>query len=374
MSTAQGFLRVAVIMAGGSGERFWPLSRRNHPKQLLRLTSPTQSMLAEAVARIAPQIPPERIYIATGEHLVEAVRQASIGVPDDNVIAEPCMRNTAGCLAYAAAHILAHHGVDPAALSMAVVTADHLIGDSERFRQTLEVALDTAETRDVLATHGVVPTRPETGYGYIQAKDIEHPIREAAGIPVYEVAAFHEKPSHEKAEDFIATGSYFWNSGMFFWRVDTFLRELEQARPEMAQAIRDMTEAIRANDKGTVTTIFEGLENISIDYALMEHAKHVVVVRADYQWDDAGAWTSLDRTRGHDANGNVAQGGPVLVDTHNSIVYNDAGPDEMAVSVVGMDAVVVVVSKDGVLVIPKDRSQDVRHAVNELKARGAKQV
>ena len=380
MSTSDAFVRVAIIMAGGSGERFWPVSRRNHPKQLLRLTSPTDTMLGEAVSRISPLIPPERIYVVTGEHLVEVIREAGVGVPSDNVIAEPCKRNTGGCLAFATAHVLAHHGGDAAAISMAVITADHLIGDSERFRRTVDVALEMAERKGVLATHGIVPTRPETGYGYIQAKDIDDPVLDARsrsesdGISVFPVAAFHEKPNHDQADDFIATGSYFWNSGMFFWRIDTFLEELDAARPDMAEAVRGMHEAIKANDKATVRSIFEALESISIDYALMEHAKQVVVVRADYPWDDVGAWTSLDRTREHDEHGNVARGGPVLIDTHNSIVYNDAGAEEMAVSVVGMDSVIVVVSKDGILVIPKDRAQDVRHAVAELKARGAKQV
>ncbi len=374
MQSSESIVRVGIIMAGGSGERFWPVSRRHHPKQLLRLTSPNETMLGEAVSRIAPLIPPERVYVVTAEHLVQAIQDADVGVPSDNVIAEPCKRNTGGCLAFAAAHVLAHHGGDPARISMAVITADHLIGDTDRFRRTVDVALEIAEKNGVLATHGIIPTRPETGYGYIQAEDMDNPVWDSGDILAYPVAAFHEKPNHDKAQDFIATGSYFWNSGMFFWRIDTFLEELEAARPDMAEAVRKMHEAMNMNDKGSVRAIFEGLDDISIDYALMEHAKQVVVVGADYPWDDVGAWTSLDRTREHDEQGNVARGGPVLIDTHNSIVYNDVGAEDMAVSVVGMDNVVVVVSKDGVLVVPKDRAQDVRHAVAELKARGAKQI
>lgn len=331
-------------------------------------------MLGEAVDRIAPLIPPERIYVVTGEHLMQAIRDAQIGIPDDNVIAEPCKRNTAGCLAYATAHVLAQIGGDGSKISMAVVTADHVIGDAERFRKTVAVALESAEQNKVLVTHGIVPVRPETEYGYIQASDMDEAIGESDGIPVYPVAAFHEKPNHEKAEDFISTGSYFWNSGMFFWRLDTFLKELRSVRPDFAEATYKMRVAIEAGDRATVTSIFEKLEDISIDYALMEHAGKVVVVRADYPWDDVGAWPSLDRTRAHDEHGNVVQGDPVLIDTSNSIVYNDVGAEDMAVSVVGMENVVVVVSKDGVLVIPKDRAQDVRHAVSELKARGAEQI
>jgi mannose-1-phosphate guanylyltransferase len=188
------------------------------------------------------------------------------------------------------------------------------------------------------------------------------------------VAAFHEKPNQEKAEEFIATGSYYWNSGMFFWRLDSFLKELDSANPELANATREMATAMHANDKGTVRNIFEKLDNISIDYALMEHAKHVMVTRADYPWDDVGAWTSLERSRRPDDHGNVVEGEPILVDCKDCIVYNDAGADQMSVGVVGVDDLIVVVSKDGVLVIPKDRAQDVRHAVTELKARGSRHI
>lgn len=374
MSSADGFTRLGVIMAGGSGERFWPLSRQDHPKQLLRLASEDKTMLAEAVERLLPLIPAERIFVATGEHLVDTIRAGGVGVPEENIIAEPFRRDTAGCLAYATAHALALYGGDGSNLSMAVVTADHLIGDHRRFQDAVRASLDIAESQGVLATHGIVPSRPETGFGYIQADEDAAPLSESGGIRIYPVAAFHEKPNREKAEDFIAMGHYYWNSGMFFWRVDRFLEELGRVRPEMAQATKDMAAAIQANDKGTVRRIFEGLESISIDYALMEHAQKVAVARADYGWDDLGTWSTLDRTREHDGEGNVTRGDPVLIDCTDCIVYNDVGAADMAVSVVGAHDLVVVVSKDGVLVVPKDRAQDVRHAVRELKARGARQV
>jgi mannose-1-phosphate guanylyltransferase len=357
-----------------SGERFWPLSRKARPKQLLCLSSETQTMLGEAVERLELLIPAERVYVVTGEHLVEPIRAAQTGVPDENVIAEPCKRNTAGCLLYATAHLLASLDIDGDNLSVAVVTADHIIGDADRFRQTVSTCLETVEQESVLATQGIVPTRPETGYGYIQAAIDPAESTPADAIPVYSVVAFHEKPNRDKAEDFLASGDYFWNSGMFFWRVSVFLDALGQARPEMRNAASDMTKAMRANDKGTVTEIFESLDNISIDYALMEHAKNTVVVRADFDWDDVGSWTSLDRTRQHDEAGNVVHGDAVLVDSHDCIVYNDADADAMAVSVVGARDLVVVVSKDGVLVTPKEHAQEVRHAVSELRARGSNQV
>ena len=365
--------RAAVIMAGGSGERFWPLSRRERPKQLLNLTSRDRSMLDEAIARIAPLVPIEHVYVITGEHLVDPIRKAGIAVPEANILAEPAKRNTSGALAYAAAALLARYGGDGSNVSMAVTTADHDIGEPETFRKTVNAAMTAAERDAVLVTLGVVPTRPETGYGYIQVE------REATGKLVHQVMisavrAFHEKPNKERAEDFIEEGNYYWNSGMFFWRISTFLSELDAARPPLAKSVRDMADAMRANDDDAVRAIFGSLEDISIDYALMEHAKRVAMARAEFPWDDVGAWTALDRSYAKDERGNVTHGGPVVVESENCIVYNDAGPDQMAVSVVGAQDLIVVVTNDAVLVIPKDRAQDVRHAVLELKKRGAKQL
>jgi len=365
--------RIAVIMAGGSGERFWPLSRHNRPKQLLNLTQPNQTMLGEAIHRLQPLIPPENIYVITGNHLLQPIRDAGVGLPPENILAEPCKRNTSGCLAYAAAHLIATRGA-PETLSVAVVTADHLIRDEALFRDTVATALDTVEHEPVLATHGIVPTRPETGYGYIEMKNPTTPTQPDRPIPVYDVAAFHEKPDRETAQKFLDSGKYLWNSGMFFWRLDTFLTELDHAQPTLAQATRHMARSLAEHDTHATKKTFETIENLSIDYALMERAKRVVVVQARYPWDDVGALTSLERTRQPDPNGNIAEGDPVLIDTHNSIVVNEAGPENIAVSVVGMHNVAVIVTRDGVLVIPKDRAQDVRHAVAELKKRGADQV
>lgn len=373
MPQTQSIQRVAVIMAGGSGERFWPVSRRLRPKQLLNLTRHDRTMLAEAVERISPLIPREHVYIVTGEHLIAPIREAGIGVPDANIVAEPDKRNTAGALAFAAAHLVAKYGGDGSALSMAILTADHIIEDEDLFRRTVERAMGTAEAHDCLATLGVTPTRPETGYGYIQIR--EEPIEAAKeGLAVHAVSAFHEKPSFERAEDFIEEGNYFWNSGMFFWKADVFVRELEAVRPKMAEGVEKMAHAMREDDDLTVRAVFESLESISIDYALMEHAKHVLLVPATFPWDDVGAWTSLDRTLEHDEDNNIAVGDPVLLESNDCIVYNDAGGEKMAVAVIGAEHLAVIVTDDAVLVVRKDRAQDVRHAVDRLKARNAKQV
>lgn len=364
--------RVGIILAGGSGQRFWPLSRKDRPKQLLRLTHPSQTMLHEAVSRVAPIVSPSDCYVVTGEHLVGPIRQAGIGIPEQNVIAEPCKRNTSGALAYAAAFLLARYDDD---VTMAVVTADHLIGDVHRFQATVEAALEAAENHGALATMGVVPSRPETGYGYIQVPEDMEPLEKLTGeVPVYRVSAFHEKPNRERAEDFMNSGRYFWNSGMFFWKVSSFLRELDDERSELAQAVRDMADAFKEKDEKRVRAIFQELEDISIDYALMEHAHNVVVARADFPWDDVGAWPALDRTYRRDSDGNVIEGGAVVIDSHDCIIYNEAASGTMAVSVIGAEDLVVVVTRDAVLVVPKDRAQDVRYAVEELKKRDAPQI
>ena len=367
--------RVAVIMAGGSGERFWPLSRRNRPKQLLNLTQPDKSLLQEAVERVTPVVGRENVYIATGRHLVEAITQAGLDIPEENVLAEPCKRNTAGCLCYVAAVLLARNDMDASGVSMTVLTADHEIRDEDEFRNTVSTSLEVAEQNDALVTIGIRPTRAETGYGYIEMDNTAKPADgSSAEYPVFPVVRFLEKPDRETAQRFLATGHYLWNSGMFFWRVSTFLTKLKDAKPEMADAVKKIAEGIVANDNDAVEKAFADLPDISIDYALMERATGLLVAPASFKWDDVGSWDALDRTFPHDKDDNVVVGNPVLCDTENSIVYNEAGAENMAVSVVGMKDVVVVVSPDGVLVVPKKQAQDVKAAVKELKERSASQI
>lgn len=367
--------RVCVIMAGGSGERFWPLSRQTRPKQLLRLTNPERNLLEETVDRIAPMVSAEDVYIATAKHLQTLIRKEGGGVPEANVLAEPCKRNTAGCLAYVAAHLLARYGTDPKGLTMAVLSADHRIGDTAAFLSTIETAMTAAEEMGCLSVIGVRPSRAETGYGYIEMAEGAAPLdlKGAAG-PVYPVACFREKPDAATAAEFVATGRFFWNTGMFFWTLERFMEELSAASPVHAQAIRAMAEAMKENDDAAVERTFSLLEDISIDYALMEKCKSVAVTPATFEWDDLGAWDALDRAMEHDGDGNVAVGDPVLVDSTDCIVFNEPGSDRMAVVAVGVSGLAIVVREDGVLVVPKDRVQEVRKAIAILKARNAPQL
>ncbi len=367
--------RIGIILAGGTGERFWPLSRMERPKQLLRLANPHVSMLEQSVGLLKGVVDGGHVYVVTGKPLVEAIQKASLGIPSEHVIAEPCKRNTSGALAYTAAYAMATHDSDGSDLLLAVTTADHRIGDAARFQAVARTALAAAEEQDALVVLGIVPDRPETGYGYIQA--MGGPLAIAGGeadVPAYAVHAYHEKPNRGTAETFLAAGSYYWNSGMFFWRVSVFLNELRIARPSLARAVEDLAQALRAGCNERVNAIFEALEDISIDYALLEHAQRVIMVRADFPWDDVGAWPALERTFEGDAQGNVLFGEPVAIDCSNCIIYNEPGPKKMAVSVIGMSDVIVVATGDAVLVLPKDRAQDVKAAVHELKHRGAPQV
>jgi mannose-1-phosphate guanylyltransferase len=371
--------RFAVIMAGGSGERFWPASRRLRPKQLLRLTDARQSMIEEAIERIAPLIPVERILIATSEPLAGPIREALAHLPHENVIAEPEKRNTAACLALAAAHLAERFG-DPESISVAVLTADHRIGDPERFRAAVDSALRYAEERDALVTIGVVPTRPETGYGYVEVD--AQALAEAApdGVAgsevssqrVLPVARFREKPDLATATEFGASGRHFWNSGMFFWRTSTFLAGLSAHMPDLASATESMRRAISLGEGGRaqLREAFLPLADVSVDVGVMERAANVYVLPATFPWDDVGAWDALARSRLTDEHGNVVEGEAVLVDARDCIVYNQAGGESMAVVVIGLDDVVVATTPDGVLVCRKDRVQDVRRAVAELRARG----
>ncbi len=364
--------RIAVIMAGGSGERIWPLSRRNKPKQFLHLTDRNKTLLAQSVSNISPLFQNENIFLATGKHLVTPSLNSNIGIPAENIIAEPLKRNTSGCLALTAAELLSRCDSDSGDITMGVFPADHIISDPERFRLAVDAALSAAEKAPVLVTLGIKPDRPETGYGYIKITgEIEFNID---GIPAYSVDRFCEKPDLKTAQEYLSTGLFYWNSGIFFWRLSTFLDEIGHASPDLLKAIEDMTDALKSGNQKRLLTVFEGLEDISIDYALMEKANRVLVLEADFGWDDIGAWDALDRILPADEHGNVVVGEPIMIDSENCIVYNAPGLEKTAVGIVGVEGLAVIVSDDGVLVVPKDRAQDVKKVVSELKKRDAKQL
>lgn len=358
--------RVAVVMAGGSGERFWPLSRRVHPKQLLKLTHPQKSMLAEAVDRVEPLVRKDNVYIATAAHLVESIREGMPQLSHERIHAEPYKRNTAGCLVWIAAQLLAENPQAAENTTMAVLTADHRIAPEDGFRQTVKTAMDTAEETGSLVTIGIRPDRPETGYGYIEVA--ETGATESGKIVVHPVRAFKEKPNRETAEKFVASGRYLWNSGTFFWCLDRFLSELEQAAPDLRQAVDAIAAHLRRGDIDSANQSFAEIRSISIDYALMERAKNVRVVEAAFDWDDVGSWDALDRTLPHDADGNVVSGSTLVIDTRRSIVLNEN--PALKICLVGVEDLTVVVTEDAIMICPKSRAQDVRQIVEKLRETG----
>ena len=375
MSEQQPMPIYAVIMAGGSGERFWPASRKQKPKQLLPLGANGNPMLEEAINRIAPIVPAERILLITSQILRDPIIKATPQLPAANVIAEPCKRNTAPCLALAAAEIIAREGSGNAL--MAVLTADHFIGDAHVFRQDVTTALDHAATHNTLVTLGITPTRPETGFGYIEVQDVVQDNTHSA-IPV---VAFREKPSLETALQYMHDGRHLWNSGMFFWRVDTLHTVMKTHLPEVGNAIDRLQHNIaitKSNGEGipqalqAIADTFAGLPDISIDYGVMEKASNVAVVPARFAWDDVGSWDALLRLNTPNANNTIVVGNVVDIENTNSILVNNS--DAHVLGVLGVDDVVVVVSDNATMVCDRNKAQDVKRIVAALRESGRSDV
>ncbi len=350
--------RIAVILAGGAGERFWPLSREARPKQLLRLTDPNRTMLEEAIRRIEPLVGEENVAVAIGRTLETPVRNAGLLSPE-RLWVEPVRRNTLGAIVWATAHVLAEHPEED--VSMAFLTADHKIGEPGAFLEAVQVALEIAESQDALVTLGLRPSRPETGYGYIE-------IEPGSQGPT-QSKSFREKPGHVQAAAFVESGNFLWNSGMFFWRVSTLLRELERALPEAHAAVWEIAEALRAEDTGKASALFETLPSVSIDYALLEKAERVFVVPAAFTWDDVGAWDALTRTLPLDPDGNASVGNVTALETRGSVLYSD--DPNLRLCVLGMEEIVVVHTGDALLVCAKKDAQRVRELVARLREEGS---
>lgn len=340
-------------MAGGSGERFWPLSRPDRPKQLLRLTNPDRNMLEEAVDRVLPLFATGRIYIATSNPLRCAIVEAGI-LAEPNIFAEPARRNTLGAQCWIVANLLAS-GLKDATL--AILTADHMIGETDRFLEYVASAMEIAENAGGIVTLGIAPTRPETGYGYIE-QELSGAPTTVGGKLAYHAKSFREKPSEETAEAFLEAGNFLWNSGMFFFTVRAFLEELQSAQPDAYHATLDTAAALEAGDTSAAARHFERLPSLSIDYAVMERAKNVTVVRADFPWDDVGTWDAMERTRERDAMGNVAEGRVLVVDSHDCIALG-LNPKQK-LGILGLRGMIIVASEDAVLVCHKRDAQHVR--------------
>lgn len=348
----------AVIMAGGSGTRFWPLSRRAWPKQFLALAEQNESLLQATVRRIRGLVPNERILVVTSERHADATRQQLPELPPENVLAEPAARNTAPCVAWAAAHVSARA---PKAVMM-VLPADPHIGDEAAYRALLTRCCAAAADGG-LVTIGVTPTRPETGYGYI-----EHGAELGGGV--YKVQRFVEKPSLERAQEFVRDKRFLWNSGMFFFRADSVLAEYQRQLPDLhAFASSYREQSSRSTAQGYVSECYAGLTSISIDHGIMEHAQDVRVVPGSFGWYDIGSWTTAWELAAKDAQGNAVLAEASLVDAKNC--YVRAKPGKL-VALIGVEDLVVVDTEDALLIMPRERAQDVRRVVDDLTQRDAK--
>jgi mannose-1-phosphate guanylyltransferase len=351
----------AVVMAGGSGTRFWPKSRRNRPKQLLRLYGDA-TMLQQTVARVAPLVPPERVLVVTGADQAEAVRAQLPDVPPRNVLAEPCPRDTAPCVGLAAAAIAR---TDPDGV-MIVLAADHVIRPIDAFARTVSAALGVIESDpSAFVTFGVKPTRAETGYGYIERGE---PLGAIDGVAVHRVKQFREKPDRATAESFLAEGRFAWNSGIFLWRARAILDALAEHRPGIAACLDRIAPALGTPDEAAVIAReFPRMERIPIDKAVMEKAGNVRVLDVIFDWSDVGDWRSLKDLVPPDAQGNSMQGPVLASDTTNSIIVADDGG---LIATLGVDDLVIVQSAGATLVARKDQLDKLKALVEGLDRAG----
>jgi mannose-1-phosphate guanylyltransferase len=342
-------------MAGGSGTRFWPLSRKARPKQLLPLAGAT-SLLHRTVERIAPLVPPERVLVVTSEALLEASRAELPMLPPENFLSEPVGRNTAPCIAWAAATIQRR---DPNGL-LAVLAADQHVTDEAGYRAVCARAFEAASA-GALVTVGIAPTRPETGYGWLEMGNEIEP-------GVLEVARFVEKPDAARAEAYLAGGKHLWNGGQFFFRADAILAAVRTHMPELAQGIDAIdAAAARGEEDAEVRAHYGTLPSISIDHGVMERAEQVRCVVGDFGWSDVGSWTSAWELAEHDAQHNaVDEADAVLIDARGNYVR---APSGKVVALVGLEDFIVVDTPDALLVMPRSRAQDVRAVVAELQQR-----
>jgi mannose-1-phosphate guanylyltransferase len=352
----------ALIMAGGTGSRLWPLSREDRPKQLLPLIG-ERTMFQVAVERLAPLFTPARIFVVAGRKHMDLLKAQDSGIPDENFVVEPMGRGTAPAIALGAIHLRRR---DPDAI-MAVLTADHHIADEAGFRRVLAAAAQVAG-RGHLVTLGVTPDYPATGYGYIERGET---VESVDNMLAYSVVAFREKPSAIVAERFLADGRHSWNSGMFIWRVDRFLVELARTMPEFSTQLEQIDRALGgAEEAETLAAIWPRVASQTVDYGVMEKARDVVVIPIDIGWSDVGSWASLMEILPGDENGNVAvHAEHMAIDSHNVLVHGRG----RLVATVGLNDAIVIDTDDAVLVCRKDDAEGVKQIVERLKKEGRSQ-
>lgn len=352
----------AIIMAGGSGTRFWPASRSATPKQMLRLVG-DETMIRQTSSRFGALIPPERRMVVTNRRLVDGVREQLPDLPAGAVVGEPCKRDTAPCIGLAAL-LVTRVANDPDA-TMLVCPADHVIPDDDAFQDAVKQAESLInESPGRIVTFGIKPSYPAEIFGYIQRSER----LPDSGAPAFKVARFVEKPDAKTAAEYVNTGDFYWNSGIFVWRASTILDALRERQPAMLEHLELIVDAWNTPDRDAVfDQEFTAIEGISIDYAVMEHATDVAVIEAPFEWDDLGGWQSLTRRLGADENGNTIVGKHLGFNTEGSIVRSS---DDHLVVTLGLKDCIVVHTPDATLVASKHDEESIRKVVKELESRG----
>src|SRR5216110_1229050 len=345
----------ALILAGGTGERFWPLSRRARPKQLLRLVA-KQTLLEQAVARLEGLIAPECLLILTNVDQEAAVRELLPKVPKENIVAEPAKRDTAAAVALGAGWVAAR---DHSA-TMLALPADHVIADRAAFQETMKTAAAAAEETGALITIGIKPTWACPGFGYIEQGEPVR-LRTDGKIAVHRVVRFREKPNLELADSFVRSGNFRWNAGMFVWSVPTVLSEFNRHAPELADFISQVRSP-KDLDK-ILHERFAKLPRISFDYAIMEKAEHVLVVEASFDWDDVRSWQAVARYFKKDEHGNAANGALTALDSSDNIIFNDG---ETTIALLGVHNLIVVRTGDAILICHRHQAEKIKNLVGTL--------
>jgi mannose-1-phosphate guanylyltransferase / mannose-6-phosphate isomerase len=353
-----------VIMAGGSGTRFWPLSRQLFPKQLLKIID-DETLIQQTMRRVVAAAPAERVMISTNPPQAESIRVQLSEWKDalkDNFVLEPEGRNTAPAIALVALHLMRR---DPNAV-MLVVPADHIVKGQKDFDAAVALAASLAD-QGLLVTFGIKPIRPETGYGYIKP-DLKRALGKRGALKGYRVGRFVEKPNAVKAAQYLKAGDYYWNSGMFVWRAATVLEEIRRHQPALARGIEQIARLMEQNaSRAAVDEAYRALPSISIDTGVMEQSGKAAMVPVSFKWSDVGSWGSLDEVATKDKAGNVVGGRVVDIGSQRSIVYGG----RRVVATIGLTDMVVVDTPDATLVCPKSRAQDVKRIVDILRQQGA---
>lgn len=354
----------AVIMAGGSGERFWPLSTPEKPKQLLKIFS-EKTMIRETVDRILPIIPKENIFIATNELQAEAVKLELKEIPEENIIIEPAFKDTAAAIGYSAL-VIENRFKDKLAkdekIEVVVLASDHLIKKEEEFREIVKLGAKEATENGVIVTLGIKPNKPETGYGYIEVKEENQLVLNE----IYKVRRFREKPNLETAESYVASGKYLWNSGMFIFTTETIFKNFDVLMEEHSEVFQSIRNKIGNNIYGLELTNlvrddFENFEKISIDFGIMEYSKNIRVIPVDIEWNDIGSFNALEEVFEKNSSGNIIRYCNVKeLDSADNIII---GEEETTISLLGVKNLVVVKNGKNILIANKNRTQDIKKII-----------